>query len=181
MSLVKHELMVIPGFNDGEHISISVGAKLSPLPGEPGGVTDSHWVGESSGRGVTGYVTGHPTASVRHSTEIAQVRYTFSVDAERIGGSWRVDHDFRREPGKGGKTRAVTIKAANLSREKIQEIIDNLRDSEVRDRINEIAGWDARRQMIEHRERLREAVASMVVIEHEHKRESIGIEGKWER
>lgn len=175
MSLVKHELMVIEGFNAGENISIAVGAKLSPLPGQPGGVTDTHWVGEAGGSGVK----GHATASVRHSTEIGGVRYTFSLDAQRVVGSWRVDHDFRRELGAGGKVRPVTRNAGEQAHQKVQDIIKNLRDPEVQDRINEIASWDARRQMIEHRERLQEAVASMVVIEHE--RDETGIGGKWER
>lgn len=175
MSLVKHELMVIEGFNAGENISIAVGAKLSPLPGQPGGRLDTHWVGEARGSGVK----GHATASVRHSTEIGGVRYTFSLDAQRVVGSWRVDHDFRRELGAGGKVRPVTRNAGEQAHQKVQDIIKNLRDPEVQDRINEIASWDARRQMIEHRERLQEAVASMVVIEHE--RDETGIGGKWER
>lgn len=175
MSLVKYELMAIDGFNSGEHISISVGAKLSPLPGEPGGVTNTHWVGESGGSGVK----GHATASVRHSTEIGGVRYTFSVDAQRVDGSWRVDHDFRRQLDKSGKPRPVTINAAEQSHQKVQNVILVLRNPEYQDRINEIASWDARRQMLEHRERLQEAVASMVVIEHE--RDETGMEGKWKR
>ena len=109
MSLVKYELMVVEGFNAGEHISISVGAKLSPLPGEPGGVTNTHWVGEAGGSGVK----GHATASVRHTTEIGGVRYTFSVDAQRVDGSWRVDHDFRRELGAGGRVRPVLAMQAS--------------------------------------------------------------------
>ena len=171
----QYELMVIEGFNAGEKISVAVGAKLSPLPGQPGGVTDTHWVGEAGGSGVK----GHATASVRHSTEIGKVRYTFSVDAQRVDGNWRVDSDFRRELGKGGKPRPVAKNAAEKSHQKVQDIIKNLRDPEVQDRINEIASWDARRQMIAHRERLQEAVASMVVIEHE--RSELGMEGKWKR
>lgn len=175
MSLIKYELKTVPGFNDGEHISISVGAKLSPLPGEPGGVTDTHWVGEAGGSGVKGYAT----ASVRHTTEIGGVRYTFSVDAERVDGSWRVDHDFRRQPDKSGKSRPVTINAREQASRKVQDIIKNLRDPQIQERINETASWDARRKMVEHRERLQEAVASMVVIEHE--QDETGMEGKWKR
>lgn len=175
MSVITNELMRIEGFNTGEEIRISVGAKLSPLPGQPGGTTNTHWVGEAGGSGVK----GHATASVRHTTEIAGVGYTFIVDAQRVDGSWRVDHDFRRELGSGGRVRPVTRNASEQAHEKVQDIIKNLRDPEVQDRINEIASLDARLQMIVHRERLQEAVASMVVIEHE--RDETGIGGKWER
>ena len=175
MSLVKYEFKTIPGFNADQQISISVGAKLSALPGEPGGRLDTHWVGEAGGSGVK----GHATASVRHQAEIGKVRYTFSVDAVRIDGRWRIDSDFRRELGLGGKPRPVTKNAAEQSHQKVEDVLLVLRNPEYQDRINEIASWDARRQMIEHRERLQEAVASMVVIEHE--RDEPGIEGKWER
>lgn len=175
MSVITNELMTIEGFNTGEDIRISVGAKLSPLPGQPGGTTNTHWVGEAGGSGVK----GHATASVRHSPEIGGVRYTFSVDAERVDGSWRVDHNFSRPLGSGGRLLPVTRNASEKAHQKVQDIIKNLRDPEVQDRINEIASWDAGRQMMEHRERLQEAVASMVVIEHE--RDETGIGGKWQR
>ena len=175
MSVITNELMTIAGFNTGEEISISVGAKLSPLPGQPGGTTNTHWVGEAGGSGVK----GHATASVRHTTTIAGVSYTFIVVAERIDGSWRVDHHFRRESGSGGRLRPVTRNAGEGAHEKVQDIIKNLRDPEVQDRINEIGGLDAKLQMILHREQLEKAVESMLVIEHQ--QDETGIVGKWER
>ncbi len=171
MSEVPFELMTIEGFA-GEEISIQVGAKLSPLPGQPGGVIGAHWVGEAGGSGVK----GHATASVSHMTEIAGVNYTFDVLAERVDGSWRVDHSFRRELGKDGRIRPVTRNAAELAHKKVQSVIDNLRDPEVQSRINEIASLDAKVKMILHRDQLEKSVESMLVIEHQ--RDETGIEGK---